>query len=336
MTTQPPSLDLNLLSLFHVMLKTQSVQKSAKILEVSPSAVSKGISKLRRWYGDPLFIRTPAGFCATAFALSLMDDLKESLFQINEITDRRPNIFTGNQNFHCIFESPFEEVFLSGIADEVAKRFASSTLKISGWRIDSLEKIISGEADLGVCGLENYQASKYRVATLPYYISHDVLLEDQPCVYVQKDHEALQHEWSLDRFVDYDHVAIEWEASAEWALDDVLKQQGYKRRVTLTVEGFEQALRVAAQPHQRRLVIAPSYCRGLAAARYPNLRVLPIPLANDEARKISVLFSMLWHKRSNNSLKVEWLRRAVKSQLSSQLPTTRPEAQMGDPSSSSI
>ncbi|MCG7587653.1 LysR family transcriptional regulator, partial [Photobacterium sp. OFAV2-7] len=48
-------LDLNLLITMQVLLQERSVTKTAKKLNVTPSAVSKALGKLRDWFGDPLF-----------------------------------------------------------------------------------------------------------------------------------------------------------------------------------------------------------------------------------------------------------------------------------------
>lgn len=52
-------LDLNLLFTFQLLSQERSVSKAAKKLNVTPSTVSKSLAKLRDWFDDPLFIKTP-------------------------------------------------------------------------------------------------------------------------------------------------------------------------------------------------------------------------------------------------------------------------------------
>lgn len=55
------SLDLNLLLCLQLLLQERSVTKAAKRMNVTPSAVSKSLAKLRDWFDDPLFVKTPLG-----------------------------------------------------------------------------------------------------------------------------------------------------------------------------------------------------------------------------------------------------------------------------------
>ena len=60
--------DLNLLTLFEVVLRERHVGRAAARLNLSPSAVSHGLKRLRLLLNDPLFLRTPKGVVPTARA----------------------------------------------------------------------------------------------------------------------------------------------------------------------------------------------------------------------------------------------------------------------------
>ena len=49
------TLDLNLLLCLQLLMQERSVTKAAKRMNVTPSAVSKSLAKLRAWFDDPLF-----------------------------------------------------------------------------------------------------------------------------------------------------------------------------------------------------------------------------------------------------------------------------------------
>src|SRR5215468_1809650 len=63
--------DLNLLVLFEVVLDERHVGRAADRLNLTPSAVSHGLGRLRRLLNDPLFVRTPKGVVPTARAAEL-------------------------------------------------------------------------------------------------------------------------------------------------------------------------------------------------------------------------------------------------------------------------
>ncbi len=57
--------DLNLLVLFQTIMEERHVGRSAARLNLSASAVSHGLGRLRRLLGDPLFLKTPRGVVPT-------------------------------------------------------------------------------------------------------------------------------------------------------------------------------------------------------------------------------------------------------------------------------
>ncbi|MGQ7120253.1 LysR family transcriptional regulator, partial [Escherichia sp. HC-CC4] len=52
------TLDLNLLLCLQLLMQERSVTKAAKRMNVTPSAVSKSLAKLRAWFDDPLFVNS--------------------------------------------------------------------------------------------------------------------------------------------------------------------------------------------------------------------------------------------------------------------------------------
>src|SRR5688572_9111120 len=63
--------DLNLLTLFETVMKERHVGRAAERLNLSPSAVSHGLGRLRRLLNDALFVRHPKGLNPTERALLL-------------------------------------------------------------------------------------------------------------------------------------------------------------------------------------------------------------------------------------------------------------------------
>lgn len=66
-------LDLNLLVMLDTLFELRQVSATAKRLGISQPAVSTGLTKLRGFFGDELFVRTGSGMAPTPFALVLAD-----------------------------------------------------------------------------------------------------------------------------------------------------------------------------------------------------------------------------------------------------------------------
>ena len=77
--------DLNLLVLFEVVLEERNVGRAAAKLNLSPSAVSHGLGRLRRLLNDPLFLRTPKGVVPTARAMELAEQIAEVLARVRNV-----------------------------------------------------------------------------------------------------------------------------------------------------------------------------------------------------------------------------------------------------------
>src|SRR5690349_3554054 len=77
--------DLNLLVLFDVVLAERHVAKAANRLNLSASAVSHGLGRLRQLLNDPLFLRTPKGVVPTARGIELAEPVSEILARVRSV-----------------------------------------------------------------------------------------------------------------------------------------------------------------------------------------------------------------------------------------------------------
>src|SRR5262245_58319703 len=71
--------DLNLLVLFEAVFRERRVARTAERLNLTPSAVSHGLSRLRLRLNDPLFLRTPRGVVPTVRAVELAAPIADIL-----------------------------------------------------------------------------------------------------------------------------------------------------------------------------------------------------------------------------------------------------------------
>src|SRR5580692_2943774 len=71
------NIDLKLLKIIDELHKTRSVSHAAANLDLSQSAVSMSLARLRDHFRDPLFVRTSRGMEPTPHAAALINILKE-------------------------------------------------------------------------------------------------------------------------------------------------------------------------------------------------------------------------------------------------------------------
>ena len=94
-----PATDLNLLVLFEAVLAERHVGRAADKLNLTASAVSHGLGRLRKLLNDPLFLRTPKGVVPTARAI-------ESSVPSPPRTTMRSTC-EGSSHFVATFTAPF-------------------------------------------------------------------------------------------------------------------------------------------------------------------------------------------------------------------------------------
>lgn len=76
------NIDLNLLTIFEAVYVHKGIVNAAKILNLTPSAISQSIQKLRYIFPDPLFIRKGQGVTPTAYATHLHEYISQGLESI--------------------------------------------------------------------------------------------------------------------------------------------------------------------------------------------------------------------------------------------------------------
>lgn len=76
------NIDLNLLTVFEAVYIHKGIVNAAKVLNLTPSAISQSIQKLRATFPDPLFIRKGQGVMPTAYAAHLHEYISQGFESI--------------------------------------------------------------------------------------------------------------------------------------------------------------------------------------------------------------------------------------------------------------
>ena len=307
------SLDLNLLLCLQLLMQERSVTKTAKRMNVTPSAVSKSLAKLRSWFDDPLFVNTPLGLTPTPLMVSMEQNLAEWMQMGNQLLDKPHHEAPRGLKFDLVAETPLVMIMFNALSQQIYQRYPQASIKVRNWDYDSLDAIIRGEVDIGFTGRESHPRSRELLSLLPLSIDHEVLFSDLPCVWLREDHPALREEWNLETFLRYPHISISWEQSDTWALDDVLQEMGRKRTIALSLRGFEQSLCMAAEPDHALSATARVYCPRYNQLHQLSLVARPMPFDAAQLEKMRVPFTLLWHKRNSHNPKIVWLKDTIKT-----------------------
>ncbi len=192
--------DIKLLVALHVLLEEQNVSRAAERLNVTQSAMSKMLARLKEAFGEELFIRTSHGIQPTEKALSLKLPLTDSLDSLKSLLT--PKIFKAQE---C------ERTFRISILDNAATRIIPKLLQtlskkaplvriqLKPWNRHSFDDLASGQLDLVMNMVDIDRANFYQ----------KVLNDIEVCAIVRKNHPlTLKREIYIDDFLSYSFVKV--------------------------------------------------------------------------------------------------------------------------------
>ncbi len=115
-------LDLNLLVALDTLLEEKSVSRAADRLNLSQSAMSSALSRLRDYFGDELLIPVGRRMEPTALALSLASPVRDILQRIRTTVQTRPSFDPGTaqRRFRIMTSDYLIEVLLAEAVRELA------------------------------------------------------------------------------------------------------------------------------------------------------------------------------------------------------------------------
>jgi DNA-binding transcriptional LysR family regulator len=254
--------DINLLVLFRVVLDEGHVGRAAARLNLTPSAVSHALGRLRELLNDPLFLRTPKGVVPTARAMELSQPVAEILAQVENVMASAAPFDPATSNRRFVIGAP-DAVLASGLisllprierkAPDVdiglvhlmpARRGRSTNVP---WQ-ESLDMLEKRELDLAMLPLRS----------VPPRFAARRLYDEEFVVAMRKGH-AFARTPTEAAFCRSRHLLVSLDGDPVGFIDEMLAKRGLARRVALTVPTFMMALAylsssdlIAALP--RRLV----------------------------------------------------------------------------------
>lgn len=290
----PPRPDLNLLSTLDALLADGSVARAARRLKLSPSAMSRALSRLRAATGDPLLVRAGRGLVLTPRALELREQVgllvrgAEAALRPAE----SPRLDRLARTLTIRARDGFVETFGAALLDRVGRDAPGARLRFVAKPERDSTRLRDGAVDLeiGVVGVAAGPELRTRV-----------LFRDRFVGAVHADHPLLGAKITPARFAAARHVDISRREVGRGPVDDALAKLGLARDVAAAAPDFGAALALA---RTTRLVatVPERFTAGLSA----GLQSFALPFATPP-----VTISALWHPRVDADPVNRWLRGCV-------------------------
>ena len=281
--------DLGLLLSLDVLLEEQHVSRAAQRLNLSQSATSSQLVRLRRWFDDPLLIPSDSGrgMVLTPRAQALKEPLHTALQGLRESVapdtfdpqrDTRTFTVSANDNAFAALVRPLAQALL---LEAPMLRLRCVAPKYE----DMASHMERGDLDLYVGAAR----------MVPPSLKHRVLLRDDFCVARRNEDSSPMN---LATYTSRPHVIVSPAGQFFSTIDAALATLQRKRRVAVTVATYTQAATMVAGSDA--LVTLPGAF--LSSLSFP-LRIDPLPFAMQ-----AFDYVMAWHPRVQDALAHRWLR----------------------------
>ena len=289
--------DFNLLTALDVLLSEKSVAGAAKRLELSASAMSRTLARLRQVTGDPLLVRAGRKMVLTPHAESLQARAKNVVTEMRAVLNASPaplSLSTLEKRFTLRTNEGFIDVFGPALVNAVAREAPGVTLEFVAKPEKDARFLREGRVDLEIGVLKNMGPE----------IRLQALFRDRFVVALAKNHPlAALADMSREQFVSVGHVITSRRGLIRGPVDDALAACGMRRRIAAVVPGFSAALAVARD--SQLIAVVPASCLQSAAGK--EMVAFPLPVSTPE-----ITVSQMWHPRQEHELAHRWLRQLVR------------------------
>ena len=286
--------DLNLLITLDVLLAEGSVARAARRLQLSPSAMSRALARLRETTGDPLLVRAGRGLVPTPRALELRDRVRVLVQDVESVL--RPATQLDLMQLARTFTLRTSDGFAENFGPALLAR---ASAEAPGVRLRFVQKTDKDSAPLreGAVDLETGIVSDNASPEL----RTRALFQDRFVGVMRAGHPLSQGRVTLARYASAQHVLVSRRNLQKGPVDDALASHGRERAIATIAGGFSTALALARGSDL--IATVPERHTGSLRA---GMHTFALPFAMP-----AFTVSMLWHPRMDGDAAHRWLRGCV-------------------------
>jgi len=287
-------LDLNLLVALDVLIAEASVTKAAVRLNMSQSAMSYSLKRLRTILNDDILIRTSREMEVTPYARQISDRVRQILREIQSTLLEKEafNPATAKDTFSIAASDYGETVIGSKLLQQLQTQAPSIRIRISNLdKTTVMDTLDDNRIDLII---------NAKLSLKSWHVKEDLYREEFVCVV--KGDDSLT-ELSVADYTRRSHILVSMRDDFQGKGDEILKLQQQSRQVVWSTSHF------MAVP----FLLANSDCVALLpnrmaqqCAQAMKLKLLPPPITIE-----GFTVSMVWHQRNTNNLGHQWLRQQI-------------------------
>lgn len=286
--------DLNLLVTLDVLLSEGSVVRAAQRLQLSASAMSRALARLRQETGDPLLVRAGRGLVPTPRALELRDQVRQVVHDAEAVL--RPALKLDLATLSRTFTIRSSEGFVETFGPRLLASIAAQAPGLRLWFVPKQDKDSTSLRD-GTVDLETGITSP----AMGPEIRTQGLFRDRLVGIMRKGHPLARGTLTPERYAQAEHVLISRRGLEMAPVDEALAALGLHRQAQVTVGGFAPAITLARET-DLVATVPEQHTRSL----WRGMQTLALPMPVPE-----FTISLFWHPRLDSDPAHRWLRAVV-------------------------
>ncbi|MFJ4195728.1 LysR family transcriptional regulator [Pseudomonas sp. NPDC089534] len=291
--------DLNLLVVLEALWAERHVGRAAERLNLSQSATSHALSRLRGAFDDQLFIRNPRGMAPTPLTIELMPRVLAVLESIRLVASPRGPFDPGRLQATLSVAATDHAVVtvIAPVLERIQAAAPHLVLKLRPADAESALRLLdAGEVDI-VLGSGSF-------AQRPQRFDCRLVRQERFVGIARKGHPALIKRgktlrMALEDFVRLPHILVSPRGDTRGAVDEALELLGHSRHVSVTCPNF-LAVPFLVGASQSIAVVAEQVALQMQEAAQLSLFELPVTLPAWE------VFVIRAQGRANEPA-IEWL-----------------------------
>jgi LysR family transcriptional regulator, nod-box dependent transcriptional activator len=291
-------LDLNLLVALDVLLTERSITHAAERLNLSPSATSGALARLRTYFDDELLTQIGRRMAPTPLGESLQASVRDCLLHVQATIDIKPHFdpLNSKRNFTLMMSDYVSTVLMPAALRRLQAEAPGITIELIGNENEPWEALSRGEIDFLV--LPKHFIREGHPA--------EVLFEDEYVCVCWDGNPIIGDQISMEQCLQLGHVVARIGTLRPPTVDAwFFERFGHARRVEVIATNFNSVPHLLVGTNRisimhRRLALA--YAKSLP------LKVLPSPV--DMPRLIEMI---QWHKYRDRDPGRIWLYEVLKA-----------------------
>jgi DNA-binding transcriptional LysR family regulator len=289
--------DLNILVILCAVYREGSVTRAAERLNLTQSAISHGLGRLRLLFDDPLFVRKGNRLVSTPLARHLAEEAAEGLERLEALFDRQgsfdpaANMRTFNLGVRDVLEASLVPPLIDTMMEEAPQ---STLVSMHVRRSAFATRLASAAVDavVDVC-LEQ-----------PEEVLSERISDEEFCIVARRGHPLACHALDLAAYLDCQHVLVSGRQEGDAFEDAKLRSFGHRRQIRLRCQHYLAAYRAV-----RNSDLIATMPRRLAVMFHDpeEVDLLPVPF---EIGRMD--FHLYWHVSRDAEPGNRWFRQMVR------------------------